>query len=157
MSEGFESAAHVLVSLFWYVWWGAVFCFWGEKGLPCDPPLFIYFLLSLACWVKGELKLREPWLRDEGLSHYTHTRTDANTHRVLLWASLEQETLLTSQGPFRRSSYGMWQPLETPSLCLFFYSSFSPPLPISVTFSRTFLSFVTLQPADMITLKLFFF
>lgn len=50
--------------LFWYehegVFDGPTFTlFQGERGLPHDPPLFIYFILSLACWVKRELKLRE--------------------------------------------------------------------------------------------------
>lgn len=63
---------------------GALFCFWGERGLPHDPALFIYFILGPACWVKRELRLRELWLSDEGLSNYTHvnTHTHMHTHRV---------------------------------------------------------------------------
>lgn len=77
---------------------GAVFCFRGEGGLPRDPPLFIYFILCLACWAKRELRLRELWLRDEGLSHHTHTHAHEHTHNhtwVLQCAALEQETFLT--------------------------------------------------------------
>lgn len=75
---------------------GAVFCFWGERGLPHDPPLFIYFILSPACWVKRELRLREPWLGDEGLFNHTHTYEHTHMHtQGLQCAPLKQETLLT--------------------------------------------------------------
>lgn len=45
-----------------------------------DPPLFIYFILGPACWVKRELKLWELWLGDEGLSDHTDTRIWTLTH-----------------------------------------------------------------------------
>lgn len=112
---------------------GALFCFWGERGLPHDPALFIYFILGPACWVKRELRLRELWLSDEGLSNYTHvnTHTHMHTHRVssvLLW---NRKHSWLHKGPFHQCSYRMWQPLESLSLSVFsFVPSFSP-LPIS--------------------------
>ena len=82
MSDSLVSAAHALrlCSGMRGCLMGAVFCFWGERGLPRDPPLFIYFILSPACWVKRELRLRELRLGDEGL--FNHTHMHMNTHTL---------------------------------------------------------------------------
>lgn len=126
MSKSLTSAAHALClcSDMRGCLMGALFCFWGEGGLPRDPALFIYFTLCPACWVEKDPRLRQLWLSDEGLNtHQTHTHTRSHSvSSVLLW---NRKHSWLHKGPFHQSSYMIWQPLELSVLSVvpsFFFS-----------------------------------
>lgn len=90
---------------------GALFCFGGERGLPRDPAVFIYFILGSACWVKERSRAQEAvaqWWGTPQLHTCTH-----RVSSVLLW---NRKHSWLHKGPFHQSSYRIWQPLRSLSL-----------------------------------------
>lgn len=115
---------------------GALFCYGGERGLPHDPAMFIYFILCSACWVKKRSKAQEAMARWWGTPQL-HTCTH-RVSSVLLW---NRKHSWLHKGPFHQSSYRIWQPLQSLSLPVLSVVPFF----FSAKFFPVFLSFSNLH------------